>query len=63
MAGRLGAAGPSPPHRLPRNVLAFASRGLLTFSRDVPYQSMLKILLAEKVQQSFGARKRKGKAS
>jgi hypothetical protein len=36
---------------------------VLANRRDVPYQSMLKILLAEKVQESFSARKRKGKAA
>ena len=36
---------------------------VLANRRDVPYQSMLRILLAEKVQESFGARKRKGKAA
>jgi len=47
--------------RLPESLLEGIK--VLANRRDVPYQSMLKILLAEKVQESFGARKRKGKAA
>ena len=47
--------------RLPESLLE--SIKVLANRRDVPYQSMLKILLAEKVQESFGARKRQGKAA
>ena len=47
--------------RLPESLLEGIK--VLANRRDVPYQSMLKILLAEKVQESFGANKRKGKAA
>ena len=47
--------------RLPESLLEGIK--VLANRRDVPYQSMLKILLAEKVQESFSARKRKGKAA
>ena len=47
--------------RLPESLLE-CIKGLAN-GRDVPYQSMLNILLAEKVQESFRARKRKGKAA
>jgi predicted DNA binding CopG/RHH family protein len=47
--------------RLPESLLEGIK--VLANRRDVPYQSMLKILLAEKVQESFGPRKRKGKAA
>ena len=46
--------------RLPESLLEGIK--VLANRRDVPYQSMLRILLAEKVQESFSARKRKGKA-
>lgn len=47
--------------RLPEALLE--SIRVLANRRDVPYQSMLKILLAEKVRESFNAKKRKGKAA
>jgi predicted DNA binding CopG/RHH family protein len=47
--------------RLPEALLE--SIRVLANRQDVPYQSMLKILLAEKVRESFNAKKRKGKAA
>ena len=47
--------------RLPESLLEGIK--VLANRRDVPYQSMLKILLAEKVQEAFSVRKRKGKAA
>lgn len=47
--------------RLPESLLE--SIKVLANRQDVPYQSMLKILLAEKVQESFNTKKRKGKAA
>jgi len=47
--------------RLPESLLEGIK--VLANRRDVPYQSMLKIFLAEKVQESFCARKRKGKST
>ena len=47
--------------RLPESLLERIK--VLANRRDVPYQSMLRILLAEKVRESFSARKRKGEAA
>lgn len=47
--------------RLPESLLE--SIKLLANKRDVPYQSLLKILLAEKVQEALQLVKRKGKAA
>jgi predicted DNA binding CopG/RHH family protein len=47
--------------RLPEALLE--SIKVLANRRDVPYQSMLKILLADKVRESFNAKKGKGKAA
>ena len=47
--------------RLPESLLE--SIKVLANRQDVPYQSMLKILLAEKVRELFNAKKRKGKAA
>jgi len=47
--------------RLPESLLE--SIKVLANRQDVPYQSMLKILLAEKVRELFNARKGKGKAA
>jgi predicted DNA binding CopG/RHH family protein len=47
--------------RLPESLLETIK--VLANRRDIPYQSMLKILLAEKVQESFGMKKKKGRAA
>lgn len=47
--------------RLPESLLE--SIKVLANRQDVPYQSMLKILLAEKVRELFNAKKSKGKAA
>jgi len=47
--------------RLPESLLE--SIKVLANRQDVPYQSMLKMLLAEKVRESFNAKRRKGKAA
>jgi predicted DNA binding CopG/RHH family protein len=47
--------------RLPEALLE--SIKVLANRQDVPYQSMLKILLAEKVRETFNAEMRKGKAA
>ena len=47
--------------RLPESLLE--SIKVLANRQDVPYQSMLKILLSEKVRELFNAKKRKGKVA
>ena len=47
--------------RLPESLVE--SIRVLANRQDVPYQSMLKILLAEKVREVFGSYKRKRKAA
>jgi predicted DNA binding CopG/RHH family protein len=47
--------------RLPQSLLE--SLKLLANKRDVPYQSLMKILLAEKVQEALQLVKKKGKAA
>ncbi|MEX1140136.1 MAG: BrnA antitoxin family protein [Bacteroidota bacterium] len=47
--------------RLPESLLE--SLKLLANKRDVPYQSLLKILLAEKVQEALQPQKKKGQAA
>lgn len=47
--------------RLPEALLE--SIKLLANKRDVPYQSLLKMLLAEKVQETFDLTKGKGRAA
>jgi len=47
--------------RLPQSLLE--SIKLLANKRDVPYQSLMKILLAEKVQEALQLVKRKGHAA
>jgi predicted DNA binding CopG/RHH family protein len=47
--------------RLPEALLE--SIKLLANRRDVPYQSLLKMLLAEKIQEAFELTKRKGQAA
>ncbi len=47
--------------RLPESLLETIK--VLANRQDIPYQSMLKILLAEKVQESFGMKKKKGRAA
>ena len=47
--------------RLPESLLE--SIKVLANRQDVPYQSMLKILLADKVLELFNAKRRKGKAA
>ncbi|MBI4429063.1 MAG: BrnA antitoxin family protein [Ignavibacteriales bacterium] len=47
--------------RLPQSLLE--SLKLLANKRDVPYQSLMKILLAEKVQESLQMVKKKGQAA
>jgi predicted DNA binding CopG/RHH family protein len=46
--------------RLPESLLENIK--LLANKRDVPYQSLLKMLLAEKVSETLQPRKRKGRA-
>ena len=47
--------------RLPESLLE--SLKLLANKQDVPYQSLLKILLAEKVQEALQTQKKKGQAA
>jgi predicted DNA binding CopG/RHH family protein len=47
--------------RLPESLLE--NLKVLANKRDVPYQSLLKILLAEKVQEALQPQKRKGQAA
>jgi len=47
--------------RLPESLLE--NLKLLANKRDVPYQSLLKILLAEKIQEALQPNKRKGQAA
>ena len=47
--------------RLPESLLE--NLKLLANKRDVPYQSLLKILLAEKVQEALQPQKKKGQAA
>jgi predicted DNA binding CopG/RHH family protein len=47
--------------RLPESLLEGIK--VLANREDVPYQSMLKILLAEKVREALNTKKRKGKAA
>lgn len=47
--------------RLPEALIE--SIKVLANRQDVPYQSMLKMLLAEKVREQFNAKKRRGKAA
>ena len=47
--------------RLPQSLLE--SLKLLANKRDVPYQSLMKILLAEKVQEALHLVKKKGQAA
>jgi len=47
--------------RLPESLLE--SLKLLANKRDVPYQSLLKILLAEKIQEALQPQKKRGQAA
>ena len=47
--------------RLPESLVEAVK--LLANKQDIPYQSMLKILLAEKVREAFNLKARKGRAA